>query len=177
MKIKTAKVRLRLLVLPLLLAAFAAPAWAGENVLGLGIHYWRTVDDLKDDGFGDIDSKGTSGVVSYQYFPGGPLGIELDLEYFDKGFSGSTEEAYSPQLYLVLGHRFYAAAGVGVTYSKGLEDSPSDPFYAGRLGLNLLLLPGVGLDINANYRANTFQGLRDAETDTVTLGAILRITL
>jgi hypothetical protein len=177
MNSKTAQVRRRLFALPVLLALFAAPAFAGENVLGFGIHYWRTVDDIKDDGFGDIDSKGTSGVVSYQYFPGGPIGIELDLEYFDKGFSGSTEAAYAPQFYLVFGHRFYLATGIGMTYSDGLEDSPSDPFYAGRLGVNVLLLPGVGLDLNANYRSNTYKGLRDAETDTVTLGAILRITL
>jgi len=153
------------------------PALAGENTLGAGIHYWRTVDELRDDGVGDIDSKGTSGVLSYQHFPGGPLGWEIDLEYFDKGFSGSTDEAYAPQVYLVLGHHFYAAVGVGVTYSSGLEKSPSDPFYAGRLGMSVLLLPSLSLDINANYRANTFKGLGNAETDTVTLGALLRVTL
>jgi hypothetical protein len=159
------------------LALAALPAQAGENTLGAGIHYWRTVDELRDDGVGDIDSKGTSGVLSYQHFPGGLLGWEIDLEYFDKGFSGSTDEAYAPQIYLVLGHHFYAAAGVGVTYSSGLEKSPSDPFYAGRVGISLLLLPSLSLDVNANYRANTFKGLGDAASDTVTLGALLRVTL
>jgi hypothetical protein len=168
----------RMTLAALVLGAVATlPAQAGENTLGAGIHYWRTVDELRDDGFGDIDSKGTSGVLSYQHFPGGPLGFEIDLEYFDKGFGGSTDEAYAPQVYLVLGHHFYAAVGVGVTYSSGLEKSPSDPFYAGRLGISLLLVPSVSLDVNANYRANTFKGLGDADTDTVSLGALLRFTL
>lgn len=178
-RFSTSWTRWATVALLLLSCATLAPhsASAAENTLGAGIHYWRTVDDLRDQGIGNIDRKGTSGVLSYQHFPGGALGWEVDLEYFDKGFSGSTEEAYAPQVYLVLGHHFYAAVGIGTTISSGLQKNPSDPFYAGRLGISLLLLPSVSLDVNANYRANTFNGLGDAKTDTVTLGALLRFTL
>ena len=100
---------LALLLFAAACALVATPAHAGENTLGAGVHYWRTVDDIRDQGFGT-------------------LGVEVDLEYFDKGFGGSTTDAYSPQIYLVFGHHFYAAVGAGTIISSGLDKCPSDPF-------------------------------------------------
>ncbi|HEY0782196.1 MAG TPA: hypothetical protein VGE98_07075, partial [Thermoanaerobaculia bacterium] len=153
---------------------FAAPAHAADNTLGFGLHYWRAVDDLRSEGF-DVDRSGTSGIVSYQYAPGGLLKIEGDFEYFDKGFGGANKAAYSPQLYLVVGGSLYGALGVGVTYSKGFPHRNfSDPFYAARVGLDFILLPRIHLDVNANYRFNAWNQLKNADTGTVTLGALVR---
>ncbi|HYO16263.1 MAG TPA: hypothetical protein VE685_23945 [Thermoanaerobaculia bacterium] len=157
--------------------AISVSAQAAEHRLGGGIHYWQTVDDLEDEGFDEIEEDGRSFVLSYQYVPAGLVKLQLDAEYFEEGFGGATEEAISPQLYLVLGGKLYAAVGVGLTYSDQFEDSWSDPFYAARVGLDLLLLPRTHLDINANYRADAFSELEEADTDAITLGAVLRFRL
>jgi hypothetical protein len=162
-----------------LLAALgaAAPARAAEHHrLGVGIHYWRTVDELVDDGFGRFDEEGTSGVISYQYLPGGLFGLQLDGEYFADGFGGSTESTLSPQAYLVFSpNGWYAALGIGVLYSSDFENNVSDPFYAARIGLNVEVLPRFYLDLNANYRAKAWSELKNADTDTVTLGGVVRV--
>lgn len=148
----------------------AAPA-AAEQRLGVGLHYWRTLDDLA--GGDDIDRDGLAGLLTYQYAPIGLFKVQVDLEYFDSGFGGATEAAYSPQVYLVVGGKIYGAVGVGVLYSDSLEDNVSDPFYAFRVGSDFVILPRVHLDVNANYRTSEWDQI-DADTDTVTLGAAVR---
>jgi hypothetical protein len=159
-----------------LAAGSAAPAQAGEHRLGFGFHYWKTVDELQDDGFDDIDDSGVSEVFSYQYLPSPVLRWEIDVEYFDKGFGGAIERAYSPQVFLLFGRGIYGGLGVGAIYSSGLADDWSDPFYAARAGLDLLLLPKIHLDINANYQFDAWKQLDDVDTDTLTLGAIARFS-
>jgi hypothetical protein len=156
-----------------MLALLAAPL-AADHRIGVGIHHWQTVDDLADEGFEDLDDEGTSGILSYQFQPEGIFSLELDLEYFADGFAGSTEEAYSPQAYLLVGHGFYAGAGIGVTHSDG---ETSDPFYAARVGFDLTIIPRVSVDLNANYRFDDWDLIEEVETDTVTLGAVLRLRI
>lgn len=154
----------------------ALPAAAGEHSIGVGLHYWQTVDDLAA-GAG-LKDDGVSLLAAYQYAPTrGLLRFELDLEYFDEGFGGSAEAAYAPVAYLVVGRSFYVAAGFGVTFSGGLADSPSDPFYSGRLGYQFHLLPGLLLDLNASYRTNAFKELGDLDVDALTLGVIARVKI
>jgi hypothetical protein len=154
-------------------AALAVPA-AADHRIGAGIHHWQTVDDLADEGFEGIDDKGTSGIVSYQYMPEGIFSLELDLEYFADGFAGSTEKAFSPQAYLLVGHGLYAGAGVGVTQSDG---ETSDMFYAAKVGFDISIIPRLSLDVNANYRFDDWSLIDEVKTDTVTLGALLRLRL
>lgn len=154
----------------------ASPAAAGEHLIGAGLHYWQTVDDLVD-GAG-LEDNGVSLIVSYQYAPNrGLLRFELDLEYFDAGFGGSAQAAYAPVAYVVVGTKLYVAAGIGVTFSSGLANDPSDPFYSGRLGYQFHLLPGLLLDLNANYRTNAFEELGNLDVDTFTLGVIARVKI
>ena len=164
------------LVMVVLAGLGGTAAHAGEHLLGGGIHYWRTIDDLADTGF-EIEDDGQAWVLSYQYRPAGLFSFEIDAEYFDKGFGGAEEAALSPQAYLVFGHGWYAALGGGVIYSDGFEDNVSDPFYAAKIGWDLTLIPRVHVDINANYRFDAWSQLEDADTDTITLGAILRFSL
>jgi hypothetical protein len=164
------------------LAVGAAPA-AAEHRLGFGFHYWKTIDELVDDGsdaFDEIEDDGLSQVFSYQYVPGGLIKFEVDLEYFDKGFGGATGASWSPQVWVLAGSSIYGGVGVGVTYGKneGFADWDeaefSDPYYAARAGFDLLLLPRLHLDIGANYRFDAWSELEDADTDTLTLGAVAR---
>ena len=156
-----------------LLTLIAVPA-AADHRIGFGLHHWQTVDDLADEGFEGIDDSGTSGIFSYQYMPAGLLSLELDLEYFADGFGGSTEEALSPQAYLLIGHGLYGGVGVGTTYSDG---ETSDMFYAAKVGFDITIIPKLSIDVNANYRFDNWDLLGEAETDTVTLGALVRFRL
>jgi hypothetical protein len=159
-----------------LAALAAAPAAsAAEHRIGGGIHYWRTLDDLEDEGF-DLEEDGTAYVVSYQFLPAGIFRFELGVEYFPEEFGGADEEVFSPQAFVLVGHGFYAGVGVGVLRSSGFSgDDVSDPFYAVRGGFELTLIPRLHLDLNANYRADAWNALEDVEIDTLTLGAQVRI--
>ena len=173
----TRALRTVLTLAPFLIVSWSAePAAAAEHRIGIGAHFWKTVDDLADDGFDDIEEDGLAWVVSYQYLPRGLLNFEIDLEYYDDGFGGSTEGSWAPIGFVLLGNRIYVGAGVGVTVLDGLDDV-SDPFYVGRVGYQIDLLGALRLDINANYRANAFSELDEADTDAVTLGVHLRVKL
>jgi|MudIll2142460700_1097286.scaffolds.fasta_scaffold420828_2 hypothetical protein len=155
-------------------ALAATPARAGEHRIGIGYHYFETVDDIHN--LGDINDNGNSLVFSYQYLPGGLLRFEGDLEYYSDGYGGSTSTAWAPQAYVLLGRGFYGGVGIGATKSDFPNgDSWSDPWYAAKIGLDLLLLPKIHLDINANYRADAFNELDNAKSDAVTLGASVRL--
>lgn len=165
------------LALAALIASVAGSAEAGQHRLGFGFHYWKTIDELSDQGIDqDIEEDGLSQVFSYQYLPGGFIKFEADVEYFKDGFGGATDSAWSPQVYVLFGGFVYAGVGVGITNSSSFESDWSDPYYAARAGLDLLLLPKIHLDINANYRFDAWSELENVDTETLTLGAIARFS-
>lgn len=171
-----------LLILTLGFALMSAqPADAAENRFGLGVHFFKTVDDLVDDAGDDstanIEEDGYAIVVSYQRIPRGLFRFEIDVEYYESGFGGSGEDAITPLAFILFGRSLYAGVGVGITYASDLQDNISDPFFAGRLGYELGILPGLSVDINANYRVGAFNDLDELDTDAMTLGAILRFKL
>ena len=155
----------------------ASPGRAQEqgmnNQLGVGVHYWTTVKNID---VNDIKKNGFSYLAMYQYHYGW-VGLEGDLEWFDKGFGGASQDMYQPQAYLILGKIIYAAAGIGGYYTNNKLDD--NPFYAFRVGLDIPLLPILHLDINANYRFENWDDLstegKRVNTDTVTLGAAARL--
>ena len=171
------------MALLLLATIWLSPGVAGaaEHRLGFGVHFWRTVDDfaddILDDPLDDLDDDGLAWVASYQYIPQSLLKFEIDLEYYDGGFAGSPDAALTPIGYVLIGRKLYGALGAGLTFSGGLEDDVSDPFFALRVGYQRALVPGIRIDINANYRAGAFNDLDEADTDAMTLGAILRFNL
>jgi len=176
-KPKSAALLLIATLLVLTAGAAARPAAAADSSIGFGLHAWRTVDDLRSEGFKDIRRSGVSYLLSYQYSPGPLLKLEADAEYFDKGFGGSTHYAIAPQAFVLVGGFIYGGVGIGTTYSKDFTNDFSSPFYAARAGLNLSLLPRLHLDVNANYRFHAFNELKGVKTGTVTLGALARIGL
>ncbi|MEO8276065.1 MAG: hypothetical protein ABI639_07580 [Thermoanaerobaculia bacterium] len=168
--------------LPLFLALLActagfsaAPAVAGEHRLGVGVHYWRSIDQLSDD-FPDlnIQDDGVSEVVSYQYLAGF-IRFEADAEYYDKGFQGSTDWAVSPEVFILAGRGVYGGVGIGTTYSDFGHGSWSDPFYIAKAGVDFLLLPKIHLDVNADYRFLKWKDIDNYDSDTITFGATVRV--
>jgi hypothetical protein len=155
-----------------ILFCLALPATAAEQRFGLGIHYWRAVKEITHSSF---DRTGAAGMLSYQYVPVGLFKIEGDLEYFPKGFGGADTTAWSPQVYLLVGSRLYAGVGAGVIYSKSFSGEFSKVFYAARIGTDFVVLPRLHLDVNANYRFKDWNQIDQASTDTITLGAVLRL--
>ena len=157
-------------------ALISLPAAAAEHRFGIGVHYWDAIDDVIGDGF-DIDEDGVTGILSYQYRPGGLLSFELDLEIAPEGFGGSNDVTFSPTAFVLFGKGLYVGVGIGLSFASDLQDNVSDPFYAARVGFNFLLLPRISLDVNANYRADAFNELDDFDSDALTLGAIIRVRL
>ena len=161
-----------LLVL-LVALGLAGAAGAAEHRFGFGGHYWVALDDFAEEL--DIDEDGIAPYFTYQFVPAGLFRLELDVEYFPDGFGGATSEAFAPAAYALLEWGLYGGLGVGVTYSDTLDSDFSDPFYAARLGWDFQILPRLHVDVNANYRANSFSDLEEYDTDSITLGAAVRV--
>ncbi len=144
-----------------------------SHQVGLGAHYWTALKSIDVD---QVDKNGFSYLACYRYRYQW-IGVEADLEWFEKGFGGAQETVYQPQAYLVVGKVIYAAAGIGGYYADG--KFADNPFYALRAGLDIPILPILHLDINANYRFENWNDLsaegKEIGTDTVTLGAAARL--
>lgn len=153
---------------------FSGTAFADSaHRLGAGLHYWIAMEDIDVD---DVDENGYSLIFSYQYVGAGFFKIETDLGLTQEGYAGSDSTVWSPQAYFLIGKGLYGGVGVGINYSDG--DFAQNPYYALRAGIDLEVLPSIFLDINGNYRFENwdFDDVQDdISTDTVTLGAILRL--
>ena len=84
-----------------------------KNRLGVGAHYWRTIDEIESDNF---DRDGVSYIATYQRKLMALLKLEADLEFYPKNFGGSSDPAYAPQAYAVVGSGIYGALGIGINY-------------------------------------------------------------
>ena len=141
------------------------------------MHYWRTVDDI--DTTREVDEDGLAYLASYQFVPSSYFKIELDLEVFPEDFGLADDTVFSPQAYALLGSGIYGGLGIGTLISDG--EYADDPFFALRVGFDLEILPSLRLDLNANYHFTDFDNIKtideDVDTDTITLGAMLRLVL
>ncbi len=169
--------RKSLLIACVALAAASLPVSAGPHRLGVGAHYWTTVKDIDIDNI-DIDKNGLSWLASYQFKPvDGWIGVEALVEWFKKGFGGSTEDVWQPQAFFILGKGLYGAAGIGTSYTDG--EWADQPFFALRAGFDIAILPMLNVDINANYRFDKWDDLSaegsKIDTDTITVGATARL--
>jgi len=156
-----------------LAAGLAGTVSAAEHRLGVGANYWHTLDDIKD--APEFDRNGVSWYASYQLKPMPLFFIDLQLEQMPEGFMASDKTVLAPQAYAGVEILFvYGALGIG----KYFADETDEVFYAVRAGLNLDLLPFLGLDIYGNYRFGEWNGIearKNIDTDTVTVGAAVRL--
>ena len=156
--------------------ACAASGDDGEvsHRIGGGIHYWRTVKEIKDDS--SFDRYGVSYLCSYQMAVGW-IKLEADLEIYPKNFRGSDEVSLQPMAFAMVGGVIYAGLGVGAVYTDddNLNSKWSDPIMILRAGLDLPLLPILHLDVNANYQFTKWADWDRFDTDTITIGAQARL--
>jgi hypothetical protein len=140
--------------------------------IGGGIHYMRTLGDIKD--APGWDENAVALMASYQFAPPTSLfRIEGDVEYV-LDYGGSGEDMIEPQAWLLVGRMLYASAGIGIGYIDG--DWLDDPFYALRAGVDLGL-GGIHLDCFASYRflnSQVFDDIDQDDLDTVTFGVVAR---
>ncbi len=155
-------------------AAQAALSGEGRGMhrIGLGVNYWKTIDNLDQ----DVNSDGFSYIVSYQYAPLWYLKVGTNLELFPD-LAKSTDPILAPEVFVTFGGLFYAGVGMGIYYHDG--NWGNAPFYMFRAGLDIPVLPRLFLDLNANYRFNDWNTLEwsDLDTDTIRLGAAIRFVL
>ena len=165
--------RAMIVVIAALCVLFAASTSQAEFRLGGGIHYVKTVGDIKD--APEFDSNAYNIVASAQMSI--PLfKFEADVEWIDD-YGGSGNSLLLPQAFVLIGGLFYGGVGIGTGYIDGTWFD--GPFYALRVGVDIPLGP-VGLDINANYRfVNTaaFEEVGSEDLDSITFGAIVRFKL
>jgi hypothetical protein len=156
-----------------LIGLCATGAMAGGRV-GAGLTYWYALDDID---FGDFDRNGASWFLSYQSRGAYLIGWEADIEMMPDGFMASPKSVYAPQAYVIAGTSLYGAVGIGWYYSDG--NWADEPFYALRAGMEMSLVPGIFLDLSANYRFTNWGSLKDEgidiDTDTIMLGAAVRL--
>ena len=161
-------VAIALFAVVLATSALTAPAAAGS--LGAGVHYLKTVGDIKDDPNWDKNALGFIG--SYQH-GAGLLKLEGDVEWIND-FGGTDHSMIQPQAYVLVGSSLYAGAGIGIGYiDNGWQDSP---FYALRAGY-ALPLAAFKLDGFASYQfqnTKALEGLTSDDLDSVTFGLIAR---
>lgn len=164
------------LVLTLSLLAATSATAEIKHRFGVGAHYWTALDDIDVD---DVKEDGFAYLVTYQLRPASLIKFGLDVEMLPEEFGGAEENVYAPQAYIILGNTIYAGLGIGTYFTDG--EFADDPFFNVRAGLDLRLLPFIYLDINANYRFEEWDSIKnldeDISSDTITLGAAVRIEL
>jgi hypothetical protein len=158
------------------LSVVAQPARAADHRLGLGLHYWKSLDELAKD-FPGVSDSGVSWMASYQFRPAGLFKLEADLEYFRKGFGGSEGAAFSPQFFVLAGGKFYGGVGVGTTFASSFDNNSSSMFFMARAGLEITLVPGVHFDFNLNYKSDVFSELDNFNSNALTLGVFVRFNI
>jgi hypothetical protein len=148
-------------------------SWAYDSHrFGGGVRYWITLEDVDTD---EVDENGFAYILSYQYQMAGFFKLEGNVEFLGEGYAGSDDYVISPQVYFLVGRGLYGGLGVGINLSGG--DFDDNAYFALRAGVDFEILPSIFLDINGNYRFedwNSDDVKEDINTDTVTLGAIVR---
>lgn len=165
----------RFLAIFAIVAGVAVGANAMHIEVGVGANYWYSLDDAVDNSF---DEDGLGWLVSTRFMFTDYLGLGFELERSPDNFIQFDEPMYSPSAWAILGNGLYAAIGIGTYYYDG--DFYSDCWYALRAGFKIpIFTDAIVLDINANYRCDSWKDIGDVkdeiDTDNVILGAALRL--
>jgi hypothetical protein len=152
-----------------LVVALALPAAAGTRIGG-GIHYLKTVGDIKDSAEFDENSLG---FMASAAFSGSMLRFEGDVEFIPD-YAGTDELLWAPQGYVLIGNFIYGGAGIGISHIG--DFGWQDPFYVLRAGVDFMA-GSLDLDVFASYRfekAKDLEGLGSDDLNAVTFGALIR---
>jgi len=157
------------IMLMVCLLAIAVTTDAGTR-FGGGIHYLKTLGDVKDAPEFDENAIGFMGSI---VFTGKLLRLEADVEAVPD-FGGSDKMMLQPQAYGMIGNLIYGGVGIGIGHIDG--DWQSNPFFALRAGVDFLA-SGLDLDLFASYRfqkANDLEHLGSDDLNSITFGALIR---
>ncbi len=147
----------------------ATTAAAGMR-FGGGIHYLRTLGDIKDAEEFDENSIGFMASLTYGL---ALVRVEADVEFIPD-FGGLDEAMWQPQVYALAGGPVYGGLGSGIGYIDG--DWQSQPFFALRAGVDFVAA-GFDLDVFASYRFQKEEDLEHLGSDdlnAITFGALIR---
>jgi len=162
-----------LLLLSLPHTAGGQTGWEMRNRFGVGVHYWRGIDD---GGLNMVRDNGMAWIATYQFKAAPLLKLEADVEMYPRDLVSAETRLFAPQAALILGMGIYAGLGVGTYYSEGVYSS--GPFFAMRSGLDLQVLPTAFLDLSLNYRSLDWRDLRHVTRsigfDTISFAAAFR---
>ena len=155
--------------------ALTAGARVSEAIeVGAGARYFRTIDQLD----GPFEESGLAPLLTVRGELASLLHLQGDFVLYPDGYAGANKDVFAPEVFLLLGKGIYAGLGVGSLVADG---DMGDPFFIARAGVNLELLPSLFLDINANYEFAEWDQINtideNADSDTITLGAALRVDL
>lgn len=160
-----------LLALP---ARAATEQSSGGFELGIGANYWYSVKDAVNEKF---DEDGLGWMISSRWMWTDYIGLGFELERSPKNFVAVEDYMYAPSAHLIVGKGLYLGFGVGCYYYDG--DFYDDAWYNIRVGVKAEIVDPLLIDINVNYRADSFKEVGDvvdeADGETLTLGAALRI--
>ena len=155
-----------------LVGALVAPVQAAGR-FGGGVHYLKTLGDIKDTDEFDEDALGF--LASYQ-LDLLMLKVEGDVEWI-LDYGGTGNALIQPQAFALLGDFLYGGVGIGISYFDG--EWWTDPFYSLRAGVDFTL-SGLGLDAYALYRfheGEVFEDFGEQDLDSITFGAQIRFQL
>jgi hypothetical protein len=141
--------------------------------LGGGVHYVKTVGDIKDTPEFDEDA---FNLVASAQVGSGLIKFEADVEWIPD-YGGTDQSLWLPQAFALVGGLIYGGVGIGTGVIDG--EWFDSPFYALRAGVDIPVGP-VSVDINANYRfmdSSVFDTVDTEDLDSVTFGAFVRVGL
>ncbi len=169
--------KIRSLVLAAALTAvFAAPPAQAESTfeIGLGANYWYSIKDAVDKKF---DEDGLGWMVSSRWMWTDYIGLGLEFERSPENFVALEDYIYAPSAHLIVGDFIYLGFGIGCYYYD--DDFYDEPWYNVRAGVKTKILSPLVLDFNVNYRADSFDKIKDvadeADGETLTFGAAVRL--
>jgi opacity protein-like surface antigen len=166
-----------------------AVTYAVEHSLGIGVHYFYTLQDIKNDFNeefgGDFHRDGIACNVSYRFKPNPHFGLLLELQDYPNGYYAA-KSAYSPRVLVLLGKSLYIGAGAAWNHLDWendvdpslTQDNWSNTYYLLRAGFDWpFIVEDLKIELSTTYEFNNWSEIKDIDTDLLTFGAGLRVIL
>lgn len=164
-------------------------AHAGDHSFGVGVHYFYTLDEIGDE-LGDSVSSifkddGFAYNFSYRYKFNQRFGFLTEVQLYPDGYHDA-KTVVSPRIFMLLGKSIYGGIGMGWNNVRWRDETKdlhvsgdwTDPFYMLRAGLEFsIFVEHLLLDIHADYEFNYWNDVKELDSDILTFGAGIRITI
>jgi hypothetical protein len=182
------RIKTKLIIL-IILPCFVPMVRSAEHAFGIGIHYFYTLEEIDNDLSQEIQgayhSEGIALNASYRIKPNPHLGLLFEMQTYPEGVSDA-KMVISPRILALLGHHIYAGVGVAWNYAEWEEetlsihkdDGWSSAYFLLRAGFEFpIIVDDLILDINGTYELNDWNEIEEFDSDLITLGVGVRMTL